>query len=92
MSQLRRWMMKMVTGLAAFLLVAWQTLASVPLPHSFMSSSAYQTNWTNQGIRTTLLLEDQRQVALLEGEVREEHIRTDRQSDHKRRGTGKAAS
>lgn len=75
MEALRKWIRKVMTGVAAFLLVAWQTLGSIDLSHHMMLpfGGPYSYMWTQQGMRVSM--DDQEQIARTEEEVREERIR-----------------
>ncbi|MFD2170862.1 hypothetical protein [Tumebacillus lipolyticus] len=88
MDALRKWIRKVMTGVAAFLLVCWQALGSVDLSHHMMVpfGGPYSYMWTDQGMRVSL--EEQERLARLEEEVREERVasraRRDREEDHEK--------
>ncbi|TCP52885.1 hypothetical protein EV586_107128 [Tumebacillus sp. BK434] len=75
MEALRKWIRKVMTGVAAFLLAAWQTLGSIDLSHHMMLpfGGPYSYMWTQQGMRVAM--EDPEHLARTEEEVREERIR-----------------
>ncbi|ASS75907.1 hypothetical protein CIG75_13695 [Tumebacillus algifaecis] len=75
MDALRRWIRKVMSGVAAFLLVAWQSLGSIDLSHHMMLpfGGPYTYAWTHDGMRISI--DEAEQIARTEEEVREERIR-----------------
>lgn len=87
MSAMRKWIRKVITGIAAFLLTVLQAMGSVDMSYMMMPYG-YSYSWTDHGIRATMLQEEMRQreeqrlaqehlyTARLEGEVHEDQLRT----------------
>ena len=86
MEALRKWLRKVATGLAAFLLACVNFLGSVDL--SGMAPYGYGYMWTDHGIRVQMMEEERQQMARLEGEVHEDVIRT---AAHRERDNDKKA-
>jgi len=78
MTALRKWLRRVATGLAAFLLAGLEFMGN-HLPYS-MHPYAYSYSWTEHGMRVAmeqrLHAEQQREyMARLDGEVREDEVR-----------------
>ncbi|PWK11581.1 hypothetical protein [Tumebacillus permanentifrigoris] len=85
---LRKWLRKVMTGLAAFLIVCVEALGSANLGYS-MGPYLPHYGWTDYGMRVQMEQEQeqvrQQQAARLEGEIHEDQLRRDaRQTDRGR--------
>lgn len=88
MSALRKWVRKVVTGVAAFLLTCLELLGSVDMSYAMMPYGGFAYSWTDHGIRAMMVQEEmqkreeQRQaqeqlyIAQLEGAVYEDQVRS----------------
>lgn len=101
MEKLRKRIRKVVAGLAAFLLTCLQFFGSLDMPHVPMPYGMVGYTWTDYGIRAQLMHEQAQQqqteqqthdehMARLEGEVREDQLRT--AAERERADREKAAS
>lgn len=83
---LRKWLRKVMTGLAAFLVVCVEALGSANLGYS-MGPYAPHYTWTDYGMRVQMEQEQyhQEQAARLQGEVHEDQLRREaRHADRER--------
>jgi hypothetical protein len=73
MEALRKWVRKVMLGLAAFLLAAFESLGQA---HMTMYPYGYGYAWTESGMRVMMMEQEQQEhIARLEGQVEEEKIR-----------------
>lgn len=101
MSALRRWIRKVITGVAAVLLTCLQALGSVDMSYMMMPYG-YAYSWTDHGIRATMMQEQLQRaeehrhaqehlyIASLEGAVYEDQLRA--AAERERKDGEKAAS
>jgi hypothetical protein len=85
---LRQWLRKVITGLAAFLMVCVEALGSANLGYT-MGPYVPHYAWTDYGMRVQMEQEQarQEQAARLEGEVYEDRLRREaRLADRERPG------
>jgi len=92
MSAVRKWLRKVLTGLAAFLLVSLEFLGN-HIPYAVHPLS-YSYSWSEHGMRVVWEEQQREHLARLEGDVREEDLRRDMKTarDRSDRNNGKAAS
>jgi hypothetical protein len=90
MSRMRRWIWKVLTGVAALLLAGLEILGSSQVAYP-LHPYGYSYAWTDYGMRVAV--EQEREMVRLEGEVHEDLIRqeAERARDRSERN-GKAAS
>lgn len=89
MERLKKWLRKVITGVAAVLLVCFQFLSTANVPVG-VTGSPFEYAWTDYGVRATWV--DAYPLAQLEGEVREEVIKDEMKREREQEKRTKAAS